>query len=381
MTTRKRLDALLASLVEKKGVRHAVASVATADGFWWSNAAGDADGEGTPMTSATPFHIASIDKLLTATVVMRLHETQQVALDSPLFDYLPQSLVAGIHRIGNTDRSGSITVRHLLAHTSGLPDCFEDRPRGGISRMERLFLEGDQTWTLADLMEDVRDRLAPRFPPQSEGATRQKIRYSDTNYQLLLALIETVTGRPVHEVFDEILFRPLGMRQTWFEGRSLPADPSPPAAAIWFGAKRLDLPLALSVFPSIYSTCRDLTSFMTAFSRGDLFDDPATLETMQRRWNRFGFPLDRAALHAPGWPIEYGLGIMRFRLPIVFSGLRRLPAVTGHTGLTGSWLFFCPELSLVAAGTVDQLTAGAVPYRFVPKLLRVMKNAAALPEE
>ena len=69
-------------------------------------------------------------------------------------------------------------------------------------------------------------------------------------------------------------------------------------------------------------------------------------------------------------PIEYGLGIMRFRLPRLFTGMRRMPAVIGHTGSTGAWLFYCEELDLLLAGTVDQATAGAIPYRVVPKLLR-----------
>jgi D-alanyl-D-alanine carboxypeptidase len=93
---------------------------------------------------------------------------------------------------------------------------------------------------------------------------------------------------------------------------------------------------------------------------------------MQQRWNRFGLPLDAAALRAPSWPIEYGLGLMRFQLPRFLTPLHPMPAVIGHTGSTGSWLFHCPELDVRIAGTVNQATAGAVPYRFVPKLLRAL---------
>lgn len=70
-----------------------------------------------------------------------------------------------------------------------------------------------------------------------------------------------------------------------------------------------------------------------------------------------------------------GLGMMRFRLPRVFTPLHPMPAVIGHTGSTGSWLSHCPELDLLLCGTVDQASAGAVPYRFVPKLLRVLGSA------
>jgi hypothetical protein len=91
---------------------------------------------------------------------------------------------------------------------------------------------------------------------------------------------------------------------------------------------------------------------------------------MQQRWNRFGLPFDRAALRSPGWPIEYGLGIMRFRLPWIFTPLHPMPAVVGHTGSTGCWLFYCPERDLFLAGSVDEVTAGALPYRLVPRVLQ-----------
>jgi hypothetical protein len=50
----------------------------------------------------------------------------------------------------------------------------------------------------------------------------------------------------------------------------------------------------------------------------------------------------------------------------------RVPPLIGHTGSTGSWLFHCPQRDLLFAGTVDQATAGALPFRFVPKLLRAL---------
>lgn len=86
----------------------------------------------------------------------------------------------------------------------------------------------------------------------------------------------------------------------------------------------------------------------------------------------FGVPLDRAALRAPGWPIEYGLAIKRFRLPRVFNAFQRMPAVVGHTGSTRTWLFHCPERDLYLAGAVNEVTAGAVPYRVVPRALRLL---------
>lgn len=86
--------------------------------------------------------------------------------------------------------------------------------------------------------------------------------------------------------------------------------------------------------------------------------------------------MDASAARAPGWPIEYGYGLMRFQMPPILTGMYRLPAVIGHTGSTGTWLFYCPEMDAYFAGVVDQGTAGAVPYRTMPKLLRIMLDAS-----
>jgi D-alanyl-D-alanine carboxypeptidase len=126
-------------------------------------------------------------------------------------------------------------------------------------------------------------------------------------------------------------------------------------------------------FQGIYSTVADLITFMRGIVRDELFPDTAPLAAMQARWNRFGIPRDRAALRAPNWPIEYGLGIKRFQVPRLLNGLRRMPPVIGHSGSTGTWLFHCPERDLYFAGTVDEVTAGAVPYRVVPRMLRLLR--------
>jgi D-alanyl-D-alanine carboxypeptidase len=94
---------------------------------------------------------------------------------------------------------------------------------------------------------------------------------------------------------------------------------------------------------------------------------------MTAHWNRLAFSLSLRPV-APGWPIEYGLGIMRFRMPRLFSPLRPMPPLVGHTGVTGSWLFHCPDLDLILSGTVDQATAAPLPFRFLPRLLRELET-------
>ncbi len=108
--------------------------------------------------------------------------------------------------------------------------------------------------------------------------------------------------------------------------------------------------------------------------QGKVFRKPDTYALMTAQFNRFDFPTDMAALRNPNCPIEYALGMNRFQPPRWLPPFRRIPALYGHTGSSGSWLFNCPELDLYNTGTVDQGTTGAVPYRLVPKILSVMQR-------
>jgi len=49
-----------------------------------------------------------------------------------------------------------------------------------------------------------------------------------------------------------------------------------------------------------------------------------------------------------------------------------MPPVLGHTGSTGCWLFYCPELDTYLAGSVNEVTAAPVPFRMVPKMLSIV---------
>jgi CubicO group peptidase (beta-lactamase class C family) len=328
------------------------------------------------MQEDTPFFLASIDKLINASIALRLSETGQLDLDAPLSSCLPSQLTAGIHRMGSVDYSDQITVRHLLGHATGLPDWLEDRPRGGRSLTERLLTEGDMALNFDDIASLLRDDLSPHFPPQNMEAKRHRIRYSDTNFMLLIAVIEALTQHPLSQVYEDMLLRPLDLRATWMPGWSQPLDPAEEPAVLRAAGRALEIPLLIRSVRGVYSTARDAIAFLRSLVEGRLFDDPGTVAAMRQCWSRFGFPTDRAALRSPGWPIEYGLGIMRFRLPRMFTPWRPMPSVVGHTGSTGCWLFYCEELDVFLCGSVDEVTAGAVPYRVVPRILRVVASGS-----
>ncbi|MBX3176661.1 MAG: beta-lactamase family protein [Candidatus Hydrogenedentes bacterium] len=369
----KQIEDALKWLVRRRPIVQAVIAVERGDrSFCWTGAHGVAE-SGAPASPDTPFFIASIDKLLNATIALMLHEAGRLDLDAPIQIWLPGELVRGIHRRGDRDYSDQISVRHLLTHTSGLPDWLEERPRSGASVIESILEAGDRPFSLAEIADRVR-MLTPHFPPAGASDDAVRARYSDTNYVLLAAIIEAVAGAPLHEVHEEMLYRPLGMRHTWFPGHSAPLEPAPAALTLRADGVPLHVPRLIASFNGIYSTAADLLAFLRALVGGEIYRHAETLALQQGGWLRFGFPRDRAALRAPGWPIQYGMGMMRFQLPRVFTPLASIPAVVGHTGSTGCWLFYCPDRDLFLAGAVDEVSAGAAPFRFVPRVLHLLRG-------
>jgi CubicO group peptidase (beta-lactamase class C family) len=369
-----RLDELLSGLLSQRFVKQAILALESGDrSIRWIGARAEAHPDVRPINKNTPFFLASIDKLFNATVVMKLSESGRIDVDAAISTYLPYPLWRGLHRLDGVDYSEQITVRHLLGHTSGLADWLEDRPKGGRSLTERLFQDGDLAIDFEDIADTVR-KLKPHFPPQDLAAGQPRARYSDTNYMLLIAIIEAVTGQLLYEVHDELLLKPLALRHTYFPGFSEPLDPTPEPAVLRLKGHPFAIPSLIRSVRGIYSTAGDTLSFLRSFVRGEIFEKPETLSSMERRWIRFRFPLDRAALRSPGWPIEYGLGIMRFRLPRLLTSLRSIPPVIGHTGSTGCWLFYCPQMDVLISGSVDEATAGALPYRTVPKILEILRH-------
>ncbi|TVQ36796.1 MAG: class A beta-lactamase-related serine hydrolase [Spirochaetaceae bacterium] len=251
---------------------------------------------------------------------------------------------------------------------SGLPDWLEDRARGKLPLIDRLFAGNDRSFDIEAVAAVVRDELTPHFPPQDLHAAKPLVRYSDTGFQLLMAIIESVTGRKLPDIYRQEIIDPLGLLSTWLP-ECPPGDTPIAPSTLWAGDQLLELPLALESIRDIYSTTADLILFLRAVVSGSLFENPQTAAIMYGNFRRFSRFWDRSAFRLPQSPIEYGAGMMRLALPRALTPLRRIPAVIGHTGSTGSWLFYCRELDLYLAGCVDQATAAPLPFRFVPRVL------------
>ena len=66
--------------------------------------------------------------------------------------------------------------------------------------------------------------------------------------------------------------------------------------------------------------------------------------------------------------------MMRMLPPRILTPFRPTPEIIGHTGATGSWLFYCHPLDILLSGDVSQVTASPVPFRFSPKIIRALES-------
>ena len=174
-----------------KQIKSCALYLAKGDGsFTWSGAAGIANQAGqVPMNEDTPVYLASITKIYTAVAIMKLHEQGALRIDDPTAKYLPQDLIHGVNVYQGHDYANEITIKQLLAHTSGIPDYYDEKGTDGKTLFEIFKADQQRKWTVEDQIDRVRDAMEPKFKPG------EKAFYSDTNYQLLGKIIEARTKK------------------------------------------------------------------------------------------------------------------------------------------------------------------------------------------
>jgi CubicO group peptidase (beta-lactamase class C family) len=355
------MEYLVSGLVEKdKSVRNCVLSVMKGDGsFSWSGAAGIARQDGqVPMTKDTPIYIASITKLYTATAIMQLYEKGALSLDDPIARYLPKELIQCIHVYKGRDYSREITIKELLSHTSGIADYYTEKPKGGKSLFELFIEKPERSWTVDETIARARRDLKPNFQPGTDAS------YSDTNFQLLGKVIEAITGKSLHIVYEDLFFRPLGLKHTWLTGHSEPQLPLSAAPADVFYKDR-DITKTRSngaywADGGIVSTAEEMIVFLKALNDGRIVSRD-TLKLMHN-WHKLQFPL------------QYGYGTMCFKLPWFITLVMKIPALWGHSGSTGSFLYYSEDLNLYIAGSINQVESKSKPFRLMLRVTKAIQS-------
>jgi D-alanyl-D-alanine carboxypeptidase len=361
------MEYLVSGLVEKdKSVRNCVLSVIKGDGsFSWSGAAGIARQDGqVPMTKDTPIYIASITKLYTATIIMRLYEKGALSLDDPMSRYLPEKLIRGIHVYKGKDYSNEITIKQLLSHTSGIADYYTEKPKGGKSLFDLFLQEPQRSWTVDETIARARNDLEPNFQPGTSAS------YSDTNFQLLGKIIEAITGKPLAIVYEDFIFRPLGLKHTWLIGRSEPKlAPSVVPADVFYKSINITNTRSNGAYwadGGIVSTAEEMIIFLKSLNEGRIVSRD-TLKLMHR-WHKLQFPL------------QYGYGTMYFKLPQFISKVIKVPPLWGHSGSTGSFLYYSEDLNLYMAGSINQVDSKATPFKLMLKVAKAIQSKMKSPK-
>ncbi len=265
---------------------------------------------------STVWDLASLTKVVgTTSALLQLVGEGRVALDTPVVRYLPAWQAAG---------AGAVTVRHLLAHNSGLP-AWRARYKEAATADEAL------------------RHVYATGPDTLPG---ERTLYSDLGFILLGQLVERVSGMPLAAYDSARVFAPLGMRDTRYRPpaswrrRIAPTEQDPWRQRQVRGevhdetAFRLD---GVAGHAGLFSSGRDLSRLAQLYLRhgvlaggGRLFDS-ATVAT-------FTQAQDPARSHrALGWETPTSGNS---------AGRRLSPRAFGHTGFTGTSLWMDPGRNL-----------------------------------
>lgn len=246
-----------------------------------------------PAGSKTNFRLASFTKQFTAMAVMLLVHDQKLRYDTPLTEIFPEFPSWG----------RDITIRHLLTHTSGLPD-YEDLMTGGPWTAERQIQD-------AEALQLIERQPRGKFAPGAGWA------YSNSGFVVLGLVVAKRSGKSFPEFLRERIFQPLGMKNSVAfvkgintvperayghsrKGREfVEADQSSTSATLGDGG--------------VYSNLEDLARWDEGFERHTLL--PAS--EMKDAWTPAMLSGGRPTFWptepnddnlAPGKPVSYGFG-------------------------------------------------------------------------
>ena len=145
-----------------------------------------------PITEDTIFQLASVSKTFTSAAVMLLMRQGLLSPEDEITKFFPDIPYPGA------------TVRHLLNHTSGIPDYFDD-----TDWFIRIWKEEKRVPGNDEILRFLQETKAKPYFAPGEG-----LKYSNTGYNLLALLVERLSGIPYEEFLQKNIFEPAGMTST-----------------------------------------------------------------------------------------------------------------------------------------------------------------------
>ncbi|MBW3534273.1 MAG: beta-lactamase family protein [Gemmatimonadetes bacterium] len=277
---------------------------------------------GVVNTPASRFEAGSVSKQFTAAAVILLALEGKLSLDDDVRTHFPEL----------PDYGETVTVRHLLNHTSGLRDWGSVASLGGWPRTTRVH-------THEHVLDILSRQRSLNYPPGRHYS------YTNSGYNLQAMLVERVSGMPFAEFSRERIFEPLGLTRTeWrddftrvVEDRAVAYEPAPG------GGWRMDMPFEdVHGNGGLLTTVGDLLAWTESLETGALAG-PALVEEMHRQ-----------GVLTDGRTIDYASGL-------VVSDYRDLPLVR-HSGSTAGYRAYLarfPEERVGVAVLCNAADAGA----------------------
>lgn len=312
------------------GAVYAIGAGAGDDAVQLTEAIGELEpGTGAPVRPDTIFDLASLTKVVaTLPVVLCLITAGEVGLDDPVRRYLPRF---------SAESQRGITVRHLLAHSSGLPP-------------------GSRYYRVLPTEEAAREAIVAEEPVRPPGTS---VTYSDVGYMLLGFLAERVGGTSLDVLARRLVFDPLAMTETGFRptaplDRIAPTEvfPPEPARRGIVHDRNAALLGGIAGHAGLFAPAADMVRYLDAWSgRSEPPWDPSlTREALTRQT-----PSDSAA-RGLGWVLASGTND-------TFMSEQWPPGGAGHTGFTGTSLAFYPQDSRQVVLLTNAVRCGRHPER------------------
>lgn len=224
-----------------------------------------------PVQIDTRFGIASVTKTFTAVSICRLVDRGAVAFDTPVIEVLPSDRRP-------TRMSPDVTVHHLLTHTSGISDYYDEATLGAAAF--GLLWDEIPTYSIrdpADFLPMFKD-LEPRAAPGGTDAT-----YCNAGYILLGLIVEELSATSYIDFVAAEIFEPAGMHDSAF----FALDGVNERVAVGYVAtedggwktNHYSIPIVGTSDGGAFSTVGNLGRFLTALDTGVLLE-PATWAVM-----------------------------------------------------------------------------------------------------
>ena len=358
----REVEALLDDGIAAGAFPGAVALVARGDAVGWQAARGDAQvvPHRRATTLETLYDLASVTKVTAALpVALDLYQRGRYALDDP---------VSAVIREFQGGERGTITFRHLLAHTSGLP------------AWKALYLAASTRDTMLEAICRTPLAAAP-------GAV---VEYSDLGILLLGAALERLGGRPIDRLVAEIIVRPLELERTMYRPPALLRDrcAATEVGNVYerdkVGADGAGFPWREDVLCGEVHDGNAHYGLQGIAPHAGLFSTAWEVAAIALQWLRPGTLVTEAARReatsdqrrgAAGYP--RGLGWVLHHEGTFFDALG--PRSFGHTGFTGTSLAVDPDADLIAVLLTNRVHFGGANTKiqeFRPRFHAAVRRAA-----